>query len=113
MTKEEMDNIYQQDRFFASCPWEVIWMYHNADASSGDQFVANYFGEELLEEGIQAHGDDPYEVFNYVGECCKQYCSDVGEPWYDGEKERFLSEPIAIGLTQETIDKLKKLMEGN
>ena len=35
------ENIYDQDRFYVDLETDrVIWMYHNPDAVSGDQFVS-------------------------------------------------------------------------
>ena len=75
----------------------VIWMYHNTDAVSGDQFVCNIFDKDLLKEAIQEcpigpdSGFEPTPVFDYLAENCRQYLSDVGEIAYDANKERFES----------------------
>lgn len=77
-------------------------MYHNPDAVSGDQFVSNCFGVDLLKEAMH----DPSTAFEYIAENCRQLLSDVGDGAYDADKKFFFSEPFAIGMTDETLKKL-------
>lgn len=46
-----MQDILQQDRFFVDGD-SILWMYYNPDAVSGDQFVSNCFGVDLLKEAM-------------------------------------------------------------
>lgn len=108
------EDIYKQDRFYLHLDsGDVIWMYHNPDAVSGDQFVTNVFDKELLDEALKARGIgpetdfEPSAVFDYVGCECRQYSSDVGMEAYDSDKEIFESEPYAIGMTNGTLEKLQ------
>lgn len=106
-------DIYKQDRFFVDLQSDrIIWMYHNPDAVSGDQFVSNVFDSDLLKEAVEknpigaATGFEPYGVFDYIAENCRQYLSDVGMESYNADKERFESTPISIGMTHTTLDML-------
>ena len=43
------EDIYKQDRFYVDLQNdEIVWLYHNPDAFSGDQFVRNRFGIDFL-----------------------------------------------------------------
>ena len=106
-------DIYKQDRFFMDLQSDrIIWMYHNPDAVSGNQFVSNTFDLELLKEAIEKKpigadtGFEPYCVFDYIAENCRQYLSDVGMEAYNADKERFESTPISVGMTHSTLDRL-------
>lgn len=108
--------IYKQDRFYPDLPRdEVVWMYHNPDAVSGDQFVSNHFDLELMEEAISESGFNPdkekdvYPVYDYIVDQCRQYLSDVGCEAYDYDKEIFESEPFAEGMTVDTLNKIRLL----
>ena len=103
-----MDNIYEQDRFYKEHPWLVVWMYYNPDSCSGGQFVENHIEDWLLREAIQKCGDEVDGVFNYILENCLQCCLDQGTVYYDAGKELFESAPDAIGMTRETLDKIKE-----
>lgn len=112
------ENIYDQDRFYVDLETDrVIWMYHNTDAVSGDQFVCNIFDKDLLKEAIQEcpigpdSGFEPTPVFDYLAENCRQYLSDVDEIAYDANKERFESDPICIGMTHGTLETLQLLYD--
>ena len=96
-----MESILQQDRFFLDGE-TILWMYHNPDAVSGDQFVSNWFGLDLLKEASH----DPSTAFEYIAENCRQYLTDVGEEAYEQDKKVFYGEPFAIGMTDETLKKL-------
>ena len=107
------ENIYLQDRFYVNLQNEsIVWMYHNPDATSGDQFVSNVFDINLLKEAFTncppapESGFEPQPVYDYIAENCRQYLSDVGMIAYDADKEMFESEPISIGMTYSTMDKL-------
>ena len=108
------EDIYKQDRFYLHLDTdEVIWMYHNPDAVSGDQFVTNIFDKELLDEALKAReigpetDFEPTAVFDYIGSECRQYCSDVDTVAYESDKEIFESEPFAIGMTNTTLENLQ------
>ena len=112
------EDIYKQDRFYVNLERdEIVWMYHNPDAISGDQFVSNHFDIDLLEKAIREcdlfieKGHDMMPIFHYIGDQCRQFLSDVGTLEYDYDKEIFESEPFAIGMSQSTIDKLMGLFK--
>ena len=112
------ENIYHQDRFYVNLETDsVIWMYHNPDAVSGDQFVSNTFDIDLLHEAMKEcpigpeSGFEPTPIYDYLAENCRQYLSDIGDYSYDGSKEMFESEPISIGMTHTTLDKLELLFK--
>ena len=112
------EDIYEQDRFYIRLDTEeIIWMYHNPDAVSGDQCVSNKFGIELLREAIREcptgpdSGFEPMPVYDYISEHCRQYCSDVGTLPYGYDKKVFESEPFAKGMLQTTLDQLVLLFE--
>lgn len=113
------EKIYKQDRFYIRLDQcEAIWMYHNPDAVSGDQFVTNIFDKELLDEALKTKEIDPEtdfkptDVFDYIGSKCRQYCTDIGDYDYDVAKKEFESEPFAIGLTNDTIEKIRRMFSG-
>lgn len=108
--------IYKQDRFYPDLSGdEVVWMYHNPYAVSGDQFVSNHFDMELMEKAITESGFSPdnqhdvYLVYDYIVDQCRQYLSDVGTEVYEYDKELFESEPFAEGMTVDTLNRLKLL----
>lgn len=103
-----MYNLYAQDCFCWETPWNMVWIYHNEDAASGDQFVKNYITSELLKDAVKEHGDNVEAVFDCISTCCKQYCIDIGDECYESTKESFENKPFAIGLTEKTLDRLKK-----
>lgn len=112
------EDIYKQDRFYVNLQTdEIIWMYHNPDAVSGDQFVSNKFDFDLLQEAIREcpvgpdSGFEAYPVYDYIAENCRQYLSDVGMESYGYDKEMFESEPVSIAMTHTTIDKLQLMFE--
>lgn len=96
------EDIYEQDRFYYLGRGYILWMYHNPDANSGDQFVSNYFGTDLLMNAVRGH-DNQVDVFSWIGSECKQYCSDIGAEDYEWCKEQFESDPFAIGCTWQTL----------
>lgn len=112
------EDVYDQDRFYVNLQTdEIIWMYHNPDAVSGDQFVSNKFGIELLREAIREcpigpdSGFEPYPVYDYLSANCRQYLSDVGMIAYDYDKELFESEPISIGMGFSTLEQLQLMFK--
>ena len=112
------EDIYKQDRFYVNLDQdEIIWMYHNPDAVSGDQFVCNRFGVELLREAIRecpigpASGFEAYPVYDYIEEHCRQYLTDVGDFLYPLEEEKFKSEPVAIDQGHGTLETLQLLFQ--
>lgn len=112
------EDIYKQDRFYVNLDQdEIIWMYHNPDAVSGDQFVCNRFGVELLREAIRecpigpASGFEAYPVYDYIEEHCRQYLTDVGDFLYPLEEEKFKSEPVAIAQGHGTLETLQLLFQ--
>lgn len=113
-----LEDIYEQDRFFVNLQTdEIVWMYHNPDAVSGDQFVTNRFSVDLLQKAIREcpaspeSGFEAQPVFDYIAENCRQYLSDVGMEAYEYDKETFESNPISTALTHITLDKLQLLFE--
>lgn len=111
-------DIYEQDRFYADLQNDsIVWMYHNPDAVSGDQFVSNKFDIDLLREAIQEcpigpeSGFEATPIYDYIAENCRQYLSDVGMIAYESDKEQFESEPIAIGMSHTTIEKLTLMFD--
>lgn len=80
------EDIYEQDRFYKLGSGHFLWMYHNPDANSGDQFVKNHIPIELLKEAIEGQ-EDPVDIFGWIGSECRQYCSDVGDPYFDFDKD--------------------------
>lgn len=112
------EDIYQQDRFYVDLQNdEIIWLHHNPDAFSGDQFVKNCFGIDLLKEAIEKcpigsdSGYEAYPVYDYIESNCRQYLSDAGEAEYGDDIMLFQTEPVAIALTQTTLDKLQLLFK--
>ena len=112
------EDIYKQDRFYVDLQNdEIIWLYHNPDAFSGDQFVRNRFGIDLLKEAIEKcpigpdSGYEAYPVYDYIESNCRQYLSDVGSAEYGDDIILFQTEPFAIALTQTTLDKLQLLFK--
>ena len=112
------EDIYKQDRFYVDLRNdEIIWMYHNPDAFSGDQFVRNRFGVDLLNEAIEKcpigpdSGFEAYPVYDYIESNCRQYLSDVGSAEYGDDIMLFQTDPVAIALTQTTLDKLQLLFK--
>lgn len=112
------EDIYKQDRFYIRLDTEeIIWMYHNPDAISGDQFVTNIFDMDLLNEALGKKGIgpdtdfEPTDVFDFIGGECRQYCTDYGDYSYDIAKEKFESEPDAIGLTNGTVEKIQLMFQ--
>ena len=112
------ENIYLQDRFYVNLQNEsIVWMYHNPDATSGDQFVSNTFDIDMLREAIKEcpigpdSGFEPGPVYDYIAENCRQYLSDVGMIAYDADKEMFESEPTSIGMTHSTMEKILLLFD--
>ena len=112
------EDIYKQDRFYVDLQNdEIIWLYHNPDAFSGDQFVRNRFGIDLLKEAIEKcpigpdSGYEAYPVYDYIESSCRQYLSDVGSAEYGDDIILFQTEPFAIALTQTTLDKLQLLFK--
>mgnify|MGYP000915918619 CR=1 FL=1 len=110
------EDIYKQDRFYVNLQTdEIIWMYHNPDAISGDQFVSNKFDVDLLQEAIRECPIGPdssfevYPIYDYIAENCRQYLSDVGMDAYEYDKELFESEPVSIAMSQLTLDKQQLL----
>ena len=111
-------DIYKQDRFYMNLEQDcVIWMYHNPDAVSGDQFVSNIFDKELLEEALEKHPPTPEtdfgpsDAFDYIATMCRQYCTDIGDYAYDVAKEKFESEPDAVGCDNTTVETLTLLFK--
>lgn len=109
------EDIYSQDRFYVNLEQDcVIWMYHNPDANSGDQFVSNIFDMDLLNEALTEKASPEYEiedVYDFIGSECRQYCTDVGDYAYDIAKEKFESEPDSIGMTYQTVENIKLIFE--
>lgn len=112
------DNIYDQDRFYVDLETDrIVWMYHNPDAVSGDQFVRNTFDVDLLRDAIREcpigpeSGFEPTAVYDYLAENCRQYLSDVGIIAYEADKEQFESEPVSIGMGHMTLEKLQLLFK--
>jgi len=112
------EDIMKQDRFYMNLDRnEVVWMYHNPDAISGDQYVSNIFDKELLEEALKTcppspdNDFSPSDAFDFIGSECLQYCTDPDEYAFEVAKEKFESEPDAIGCTNTTVDTLKLLFE--
>ena len=112
------EDIYTQDRFYVNLDQdEILWMYHNPDAVSGDQFVSNRFGVELLREAIREcpigpdSGFEAYPVYDYIEEHCRQYLTDVGDFVYESDKATFESEPFAIGQGHSTLEQLRLIFE--
>lgn len=112
------EDIYKQDRFYVDLQNdEIVWLYHNPDAFSGDQFVRNRFGIDLLKEAIEKcpigpdSGYEAYPVYDYIESNCRQYLSDVGSAEYGDDIMLFQTEPFAIALTQTTLDKLQLLFK--
>lgn len=108
------EDIYKQDRFYLRLDQgEVIWMYHNPDAVSGDQFVTNIFDRKLFEEALKtfppsAENDfGPSDAFDLISAECRQYCTDVDDYAYGVARERFESEPFAIGISNSTVEMLQ------
>lgn len=104
-----MSDIYSQDRFFVYPESDMfVWMYHNPDANSGDQFVSVHVEMNELETAFS--GEDP---FDYLSATCSTWLSDVGDADYESVKKDFEEEPFAIGMTVETLMKIKnELMKG-
>lgn len=100
------EDIYEQDRFYKLGSEHFLWMYHNPDAVSGDQFVKNHFNVDLLKKAIECQ-ENPVDIFGWIGSECRQYCSDVGDPCYDFDKGWFEKiQPFSIGCTWDTINKM-------
>ena len=112
------EDIYRQDRFYVDLQTDqIIWMYHNPDAVSGDQFVSNKFDIDLLRKAIREcpigpdSGFEAYPVYDYIAENCRQYLSDVGMDAYEADKELFESQPVSIAETQSTLDRLQLMFK--
>ena len=112
------EDIYQQDRFYVNLESdEIIWLYHNPDAFSGDQFVRNCFDIDLLKEAIEKcpigpdSGFEAYPVYDYIEANCRQYLSDVGEAAYGDDIIMFQSKPFSIAMTQSTLDRLTDIFK--
>jgi len=112
------EDIYKQDRFYVNLETdEITWLYHNPDAFSGDQFVRNCFGTDLLKEAIEKcpigpdSGFEAYPVYEYIESNCRQYLSDVGEPAYGDDIIMFQSRPFSIAQTQSTLDRLTDIFK--
>ena len=86
-------------------------------AVSGDQFVCNRFGIELLREAIREcpigpdSGFEAYPVYDYIEEHCRQYLTDVGDFLYPLEEEKFKSEPVAVAQGHGTLETLQLLFQ--
>lgn len=112
------EDIYKEDRFYVNLETdEIIWLYHNPDAFSGDQFVRNCFDSGLLKEAIEKcpigpdSGFEAYPVFDYIESNCRQYCSDVGEVAYGDDIILFQSKPFSIAQTQSTLNRLTDIFK--
>ena len=112
------EEIYKQDRFYMNLEQNcVIWMYHNSDAISGNQFVSNVFDRELLEKALKGcppspkNDFGPADAFDYIGSECRQYCTDPGDYAFEIAKEKFESEPDAIGCENGTVETLQLLFK--
>lgn len=108
------DSVYDEDRFFINLETEeIVWMYHNPDAVSGDQFVSNIFGKNLFYEALDnvpVIPDDKFgadKVFDYIQSSCREYLSDCDSHEYDFDKAIFESEPFDTGTGIETLEKLR------
>ncbi len=110
-------SFWDEDHFYSHMDGSIVeWIYHNPDAASGDQFVVNRFSAYMLAVAVKKFSELPEEemarsVFDYIGSACHQWCCDVGECGYEEAKAKFLSEPIAVGMTKETLDKLLQLAD--
>ena len=112
------EDIYKQDRFYVNLESdEIVWMYHNPDAFSGDQFVSNHFDIDLLKEAIEKcpigpdSGFEAYPVFEYIESNCRQYSSDVGMEAYGYDIAMFQSKPFSIAQTQSTLNRLTDIFK--
>lgn len=112
------EDIFKEDRFYVNLETdEIIWLYHNPDAFSGDQFVRNCFDSGLLKEAIEKcpigpdSGFEAYPVFDYIESNCRQYCSDVGEVAYGDDIILFQSKPFSIAQTHSTLDRLTDIFK--
>jgi hypothetical protein len=107
-----MPSIYDEDRFYADLQEDrIIWIYHNPDAVSRDQFVCNHFDIDLLKKAVKECGGDASRVFDYLAEHCRQYLHDVGDGSYEYVKRLFESDPNAIDAVGSTIQRLELLFE--
>lgn len=118
--KKDSEDIYEQDRFYMDLQTDtILWIYHNPDAISGDQFVCNYFDTNLLHKVMAEYALRCFQerkkelsfnyIFEYIEEECDQYLHDIGDSSYEHIKELFESEPTSIGLSESTIRKLRLL----
>ena len=69
------------------------------------------FDAALLEEAMKVCGDDANAVFDYIAENCTQYCADAGTYYYGDAKAIFESEPFAVGMDEETLDEIRKVLK--
>ncbi len=107
-----MPSIYDEDRFYADLQEDrILWIYHNPDAVSGDQFVCNHFDIDLLRKAVKECGGDSSRVFDYLAEHCRQYLHDVGDGSYEYVKRLFESDPNAIDAEGSSIERLELLFE--
>ena len=112
------EDIYMQDRFYMNLEQnEAIWMYHNPDANSGNQFVSNIFDKELLEEALKTcppspeNDFGPSDAFDFIGSECRQYCTDPEDYAFEIAKEKFEGEPDAIGCSNTTVETIQLYFE--
>lgn len=86
---------------------EVIWIYYNPDSSAGGQFVENRI---TYRQVINAANNEVTDsgFFEYLENICSQFLIDIDSPEFEGEKIWFSSEPDAVGLYDDTMDKLIK-----
>ena len=107
-----MPSIYDEDRFYADLQEDrIIWIYHNPDAVSGDQFVCNHFDINLLRKAVKECGGDASRVFDYLAEHSRQYLHDVGDGSYEYVKRLFESDPNAIDAVGSTIERFELFFE--
>lgn len=101
-----------EDRFFMHYGLSdvyVEWMYRNFDANCANQIVINRVEAYLLKD-IQ-EGETVEDTFDWIGSECRQYCVDCDDEYFDDTLEFFnTAEPLAVGLTAETLNKLKEVL---
>lgn len=104
-------DVYKQDRFFVEDiehPHEVIWMFHDYDDMGMARFTKIYIDTALVRDALKERGND---AFNFMCEYGKQSLIREDEWCYGDAETLFESEPFANEVTQETLNKIRKMLK--
>ncbi len=101
------------DKFFVEMDTgTLIWMYYNEDAFSGGQFVYNIIDFYDALEAVKNSKSVKDFFIGQLSTIAKQYLYDINDAEFNGIKYNFEHwNPIAIGLTEESMDRIVKNLE--